>query len=67
MSGLYPGVPYEYGTVAPPGSIVFTAGACPLDPAGTVVAPGDHAAQAARTVDNLLAALAGKAMPHPAG
>jgi enamine deaminase RidA (YjgF/YER057c/UK114 family) len=56
--GFSPDVPYDYGAVAPPGSIVFTAGACPLDGAGTVVAPGDHAAQAERTVDNLIAVLA---------
>jgi enamine deaminase RidA (YjgF/YER057c/UK114 family) len=56
--GLSPDVPYEYGAVAPPGAIVFTAGACPLDAAGSVVAPGDHAAQAERVVDNLVAALA---------
>jgi enamine deaminase RidA (YjgF/YER057c/UK114 family) len=51
-------VPYEYGAIAPPGSILVTAGACPLDAAGTVVAPGDHRAQAERVVDNLVAALA---------
>jgi enamine deaminase RidA (YjgF/YER057c/UK114 family) len=56
--GLSPDVPYEYAAVAPPGSIVFTAGACPLDLQGAIVAPGDHAGQAERTVDNLLAALA---------
>jgi enamine deaminase RidA (YjgF/YER057c/UK114 family) len=36
---------------------LFTAGACPLDEAGIVVAPGDHCAQAEKTVDNLLAVL----------
>jgi enamine deaminase RidA (YjgF/YER057c/UK114 family) len=56
--GLSPDVPYEYAAVAPPGSIVFTAGACPLDGTGAVVAPRDHAGQAERTVDNLVAALA---------
>jgi enamine deaminase RidA (YjgF/YER057c/UK114 family) len=58
VTELSPDVPYEYGAVAPPGSLLFTAGACPLDGAGAVVAPGDHAAQAERTVDNLIAALA---------
>jgi enamine deaminase RidA (YjgF/YER057c/UK114 family) len=39
---LHPGVPYDYAAVAPPRAVVFTAGACPLDPDGRVVAPGDH-------------------------
>ena len=41
-----------------PGSLVFTAGACPLDDDGAVVAVGDVAGQAARVMDNLVAALA---------
>jgi enamine deaminase RidA (YjgF/YER057c/UK114 family) len=53
---LYAGVPYEYG--ASTGGLVFTAGACPLDEEGRVVAPGDHEAQAERAVENLVAALA---------
>ena len=53
---LYPGVPYEYTAKA--GGLVFTAGACPLDEEGRVVAPGDLAAQSARSADNLLEALA---------
>jgi enamine deaminase RidA (YjgF/YER057c/UK114 family) len=53
---LYSGVPYEYTATA--GGLVFTAGACPLDEEGRVVAPGDREAQAARAADNLLAALA---------
>jgi enamine deaminase RidA (YjgF/YER057c/UK114 family) len=55
---LFAGVPYEYSSVVGPGSLVFTAGACPLDEDGAVVAPGDHAAQAAVAVDNLLTVLA---------
>jgi enamine deaminase RidA (YjgF/YER057c/UK114 family) len=55
---LYPGVPYDYAAVAPPGAVVFTAGACPLDADGAVVAPGDHRAQAGAALDNLLAVLA---------
>jgi enamine deaminase RidA (YjgF/YER057c/UK114 family) len=55
---LYPGVPYDYAAVAPPGAVVFTAGACPLDADGAVVAPGDHRAQARAALDNLLAVLA---------
>jgi enamine deaminase RidA (YjgF/YER057c/UK114 family) len=53
---LHPGVPYEYTATA--GSLVFTAGACPLDEEGRVVAPGDVEAQAACAADNLLEALA---------
>lgn len=53
---LYPDPPYEYSAEAH--GLIFTAGACPLDEAGRVVAPGDREAQAARAVDNLLGALA---------
>ena len=55
---LYPGAPYAYASVAPPGSLVFTAGACPIDEAGAVTDVGDYAAQARRTAANLAAALA---------
>ena|SRR5215475_14791055 len=55
---LYPDAPYAYASVAPPGSLVFTAGACPIDAAGVVTEPGDYAAQAARAVANLEVALA---------
>jgi enamine deaminase RidA (YjgF/YER057c/UK114 family) len=55
---LYDGVEYAYAAVAPPGSLVFTAGACPLDEDGTTVGPGDVRAQARRCVANLTAALA---------
>ena len=53
---LWTGAPYEYTARA--GGFVFAAGACPLDAEGRVVEPGDLEAQAARTVDNLFAALA---------
>jgi enamine deaminase RidA (YjgF/YER057c/UK114 family) len=53
---LYRGAPYEYSAAS--GGLVFTAGACPLDADGRVVAQGDREAQATRCVDNLLAALA---------
>lgn len=50
---LFPGAPYAYAaTVQPPG-LVFTAGACPLDEQGVVVAPGDVAAQTRRSLGNL--------------
>jgi enamine deaminase RidA (YjgF/YER057c/UK114 family) len=50
--------PYAYAAITPPGSLVFTAGACPLDDAGRVVSPGDVAAQAERVMTNLVEALA---------
>ena len=50
--------PYAYAAVVPPGRTVYTAGACPLDDDGAVVAPGDVPAQAQRVVDNLVVALA---------
>ena len=55
--GLYRDAPYEYAAVAPAGRLVFTAGACPLDASGAVVAPGDHAAQARQALENLRLAL----------
>jgi enamine deaminase RidA (YjgF/YER057c/UK114 family) len=47
--------PYAYAAVVP--GVVFTAGACPLDSAGVVVAPGDVAAQAEQVMANLVTAL----------
>jgi enamine deaminase RidA (YjgF/YER057c/UK114 family) len=49
--------PYAYAAVTPPGSLVFTAGACPLDDDGEVVAPGDFAGQARVVMANLVVAL----------
>jgi enamine deaminase RidA (YjgF/YER057c/UK114 family) len=57
-SALYADAPYEYAAVATAGSTVFTAGACPLDVDGEVVAPGDYDEQARVAVGNLLTALA---------
>ncbi|MDQ2984020.1 MAG: RidA family protein [Actinomycetota bacterium] len=55
---LFPGAPYEYAAIAPrEGRLVFTAGACPLDEAGVVVAPGDYEGQARAAVENLRTAL----------
>ena len=54
---LFQGTPYEYFSVAPKG-LVFTAGACPLDAEGRVVAAGDHEGQARQALANLGAALA---------
>jgi enamine deaminase RidA (YjgF/YER057c/UK114 family) len=53
---LWTGAPYEYSRSAE--GLLFTAGACPLDTNGEVVAPGDLVGQAERTAQNLLAALA---------
>jgi enamine deaminase RidA (YjgF/YER057c/UK114 family) len=57
-SRLYAGAPYAYAATAPGTSLVFTAGACPLDEQGTVVAPGDIAAQMRHALGNLRIALA---------
>src|SRR4051794_7323436 len=56
-SGELADVPYDYAAMAPIGATLFTAGACPIDAEGQVVAPGDHRAQAHRAIDNLLAIL----------
>src|SRR5690242_19396010 len=51
--------PYAYAAVTHNVSrLVFTAGACPLDADGNVVAPGDIAAQAQQVMANLVVALA---------
>jgi enamine deaminase RidA (YjgF/YER057c/UK114 family) len=52
-------VPYAYASVVEgPGRLVLTAGACPLDEAGEVVALGDVAGQASQVMANLRVALA---------
>ena len=57
-SSLHSGAPYEYAALAPPGaSLVFAAGACPLNDAGEVVGPGDYEVQARVAIDNLRVAL----------
>ncbi len=55
---LYGGVPYAYAAVAPPGALVFTAGACPLDANGVIAGAGDVRLQARQAVANLTEALA---------
>lgn len=55
---LYDGAPYAYASVAPPGALVFTAGACPLDENGLIVGPDDIPVQARQAVANLAEALA---------
>lgn len=54
---LFAGTPYDYAALAPEGGLVFTAGACPLDAQGEVVAPGDLEAQARQALDNLASVL----------
>ncbi len=55
---LYAAAPYAYASVAPPGSLIFTAGACPIDENGRVTAEGDYVRQAADAMANLVTALA---------
>jgi enamine deaminase RidA (YjgF/YER057c/UK114 family) len=55
---LYRDAPYAYAAIAPPGALIFTAGACPLDDQGNVVGVGDVRAQASMAVANLATALA---------
>jgi enamine deaminase RidA (YjgF/YER057c/UK114 family) len=57
VSALDAGVPYSYVAIAPGGSTVFTAGACPLDANGDVVGLGDLARQTRQALENLLVAL----------
>ncbi len=54
---LYPGAPYAYAATTPVTSLVFTAGACPLDHQGRVVAPGDILAQTRQALANLCVCL----------
>jgi enamine deaminase RidA (YjgF/YER057c/UK114 family) len=54
---LFSGAPYAYAATAPETGLVVTAGACPLDDQGRVVAPGDIAVQMRQAVDNLRIAL----------
>jgi enamine deaminase RidA (YjgF/YER057c/UK114 family) len=50
---LFPAPPYAYAAAAPGTGVIFTAGACPLDRQGQVVAPGDIAGQMRQAVGNL--------------
>lgn len=54
---LFPGAPYAYAARASQGDLIFTAGACPLDEQGEVVAPGDVRAQMSQALRNLQTAL----------
>jgi enamine deaminase RidA (YjgF/YER057c/UK114 family) len=54
---LYRRAPYAYASIAPPGSLIFTAGACPIDANGDVTVPGDYVGQAEHVMANLVSAL----------
>jgi enamine deaminase RidA (YjgF/YER057c/UK114 family) len=54
---LFSGIPYAYAATAPEIGLIVTAGACPLDDQGRVVAPGDIAAQMRQALENLRIAL----------
>jgi enamine deaminase RidA (YjgF/YER057c/UK114 family) len=56
-SHLYAGAPYAYASIAPAGSLIFTAGACPIDGNGDVTAIGDYVGQARLAMANLVTAL----------
>jgi enamine deaminase RidA (YjgF/YER057c/UK114 family) len=55
--GLYPDAPYAYAAISPAGSLVFAAGACPIDAAGNVVGGHDYIQQAHQMMANLIVAL----------
>jgi len=56
---LTSGAPYAYAAVVDgPARLVFTAGACPLDPHGATVAVGDVSGQTEQVMANLRLALA---------
>jgi enamine deaminase RidA (YjgF/YER057c/UK114 family) len=54
---LFPAAPYAYAAIAAGTGLIFTAGACPLDVQGRVVAPGDIAGQMRQALGNLRVAL----------
>jgi enamine deaminase RidA (YjgF/YER057c/UK114 family) len=54
---LFAGTGYAYAATASAGDLIFTAGACPLDKQGSVVAPGDLIAQTRLALANLRTAL----------
>jgi enamine deaminase RidA (YjgF/YER057c/UK114 family) len=54
---LFPGAPYAYAAKTAQPDLIFTAGACPLDEQGEVIAPGDIRAQMRQALSNLQAVL----------
>jgi len=64
VDALAPPPGYAHVAVGRGGTVVFTAGAVPLDAEGELVGEGDAIAQAEQVIENLLAALdAGGAGP----
>jgi enamine deaminase RidA (YjgF/YER057c/UK114 family) len=61
---LAPPPGYSHVAVARGGTMVFTAGAVPLDGDGLLVGEGDPVAQAERVIENLLAALEAGGASH---
>lgn len=57
-------VPYHYASIATGQALVFSAGACPLDADGRVVAAGDVAGQARQALANLEVALSQAGCRH---
>ncbi|WP_433040615.1 RidA family protein [Dactylosporangium sp. CS-033363] len=55
--GVHPTAGYSHITVST-GRLAHLAGQCPLDLGGSVVGPGDHAAQTDQVIANCLAVLA---------
>ena len=55
---LFSGAPYAYAAKADQPDLIYTAGACPLDEQGNVVAPADVSAQTRQALGNLRIALA---------
>lgn len=53
---MFPPPGYAHAAIAT-GATVYTAGAVPLDAEGTLIRPGDVAAQTQQVIDNLLSAL----------
>ena len=59
---LAPTPGYAYASSVAPGSrLIHLAGACPLNPDGSIAAAGDFGGQAAKCVENLVRALAAAA------
>jgi enamine deaminase RidA (YjgF/YER057c/UK114 family) len=52
-------VPYHYAAAATGRTVVFSAGACPLDAAGRVIYAGDVARQTQQSLANLMVAFEG--------
>lgn len=51
---------YAYAATAPSDArLIFLAGACPLNKDGSIAGIGDYAAQAAKSIENMLVALEG--------